>query len=326
MRARSAPTLVLLAALWLAGCVAVPAAAQDTTQPRTCGRDAGLEPGTHDLSLKVGNDTRESLLYVPASAGKAAKVALVVVLHGGGGSGKNVQRQSRMNAVADANGFIVAYPDGTKGRFGHTWNGGDCCGVAMRENVDDVAFLRALIDMLIAQHCVDPARVFITGISNGAIMAYRMACEAADKVAAIAPVAGAPMTTSPCRPSRPVPTIVFHGTADTSVRVEGGFNKPSDPRRAFPPLAETLDGLIASNECSKTPRTTYRKGDATCVSYGPCAPDAQVEYCKIDGGGHTWPGGVAMLERIVGPTSKDISASEVMWKFFERHPMKGGSR
>lgn len=160
----------------------------------------------------------------------------------------------------------------------------------------------------------------ISGLSNGGIMAYRLACDLSHKVAAIAPVAAAPMLED-CRPTRPISLMIFHGTRDKSVPIEGGLNPKAGPRRAFPPMADTIRSWVKRNQCSSTGRLTYQKGEVTCTSHGPCSAGTDLVYCQVEGGGHTWPGGTAILERRLGHTTTDISASEAMWDFFERHPL-----
>jgi polyhydroxybutyrate depolymerase len=226
-----------------------------------------------------------------------------------------------MDSQADAADFLVAYPNGTRGLFGYTWNGGDCCGPAMRKGSDDVAFISELIDDLVEHQRVDPNRVYVTGISNGGIMAHRIGCELSTKVAGIAPIAGALMVED-CRPAEPISVIFFHGTDDEAVQVSGNYNKKSQPRRAFPPLETAIDTWLKLNHCPDTSEITYRKGEVQCRTYGPCAEGTEVKVCMIKGGGHTWPGGKAIMERQLGHTTSDISADEAMWNFFKDQPLR----
>ena len=275
-----------------------------------------LEPGQHDLSLEAAGEERQYRLYVPSGLGDRERVPLMIVLHGGGGWGAQIQDMSRMDSQADAAEFLVAYPNGTRGLIGYTWNGGDCCGVAMRRDSKDVAFISALIDELVKHQRVDPDQVYVTGISNGGIMAHRIGCELSSKVAGIAPIAGALMVEE-CRPSEPIDVIFFHGTADHSVQVEGNFSKKSQPRRAFPPLQSQIDQWRKLNRCPDEAEITYERGEVRCRTYGPCAEGTEVTVCMISGGGHTWPGGKPIMERQLGHTTSDISANEAMWNFFQ---------
>lgn len=280
-----------------------------------------LPPGNYDRTLVVEGETRTYRLHVSEAAEPDKPRPLVLVLHGGGQTGARIQELIGMDSTADRHGFWVAYPDGTKGAGGgFTWNGGDCCGAAMRQKIDDVEFIEALIDKLTEMGCIDPRRVYATGISNGAIFTYRLGCDLSDKIAAIAPIAGALMMDR-CTPGRPVPAIIFHGSKDKHVKVEGGRNLMSGANRAFPPLAETRDRWIQINGCSEESERIYQKGDSTCWSYEKCANQGDVTFCMVEGGGHTWPGGEPFRPGVLGYTTGDLSANEVMWEFFADHPL-----
>src|SRR5712691_11431037 len=170
-----------------------------------------LEPGNHTRSLEVDMRTRTFLVHVPSSYDGKKPFPVVLAFHGGGSNAEQMVRFCGLNETADKHGFIVVYPNGT-GRLEKllTWNGGNCCGYAMRNRIDDVAFTKALLDDLAKVVKVDTKRVYATGMSNGAIMAYRLASELSDRIAAIAPVGG-PMGKEKCAPKRPVPVIHFHG-------------------------------------------------------------------------------------------------------------------
>jgi polyhydroxybutyrate depolymerase len=333
-----APAILGMMALYLAACAGATTSAdqqdreieppkKDAAAPKmepepakpTC---ASLEPGDHDLTIGVGETTRDYRLHVP-SPRPEGPAPLVIVLHGGGQKGgAAIQGPARVDPVADKNGFLVGYPTGTRGLAGgYTWNGGDCCGAAMRKRMDDVNFVSNLIDELVGGGCVDRKRVYATGISNGAIFTYRLACELSGKIAAIAPIAGALMLKK-CKPRRPVPAIIFHGTADRDVPLKGGFNIQSGARRRFPPFQHTLQTWLDINRCPAESHTVYDKGEATCVGYEGCGRGGAVTVCKIQGGGHTWPGGEAIMTKRLGRTTQDISASAEMWRFFAAHPMR----
>lgn len=284
--------------------------------------DRQLGPGQHDLVLETAGDEREYRLYVPSRLVDSERVPLMIVLHGGGGWGKQIESMSRMDSQADAAGFLVAYPNGTKGIIGYTWNGGDCCGVAMRQETDDIAFISALIDELVENQRVDPNRVYVTGISNGGIMAYRVGCELSTKVAGIAPIAGALMVEE-CQPDEPIDVIAFHGTDDKGLPAAGGKNPGHGARNdVFPSLAQSIQGMVKANRCPAEGKESYRKGEVTCTTYGPCAEGTEVAVCVISGGGHTWPGGKPIMKRRLGHTTSDISANEAMWNFFKDQPLR----
>ncbi len=309
---------LLLAALaaWLSAC-----GAADATKPAepTAGGTGPPTAGDHDITVSVDGQDHDAILYVPKSAAGKTNVPVVLVLHGGGGWASQIRKMARMDPVADDKGFIVAYPNGTRGMLGYTWNGGDCCGVAMNQGVDDVALFRKLIDTLVSKYGADPKRIYATGISNGAIMSHRLACELSDKIAAIAPIAGAVMVD--CKPNRPVPVLFFHGTDDHGLPPAGGTNPRSGSRGPFPPLSKSIETWSRIDGCPAAGKETYRKGSVLCTTYGPCNADSEIEYCKINGGGHTWPGGEPILEKKLGMTTRDITASAAMWDFFARHPI-----
>jgi len=304
----------------LCGLVACGAAATArAADPKGGDAASALTAGDHDLKITVGGQDHDGILYVPKSAAGKTGLPVVLVLHGGGGWASQIRKMAKMDPVADQNGFLVAYPNGTRGMLGYTWNGGDCCGVAMNKGVDDIAFFRALIDELVSKYAADPKRVYATGISNGAIMSHRLACELPDKIAAIAPIAGAVMVD--CKPSRPVPILFFHGTDDHGLPPAGGTNPKAGSRGPFPPLSKSIETWSKIDNCPSAGKETYRKGNVICTTYGPCNGGAEVEYCKINGGGHTWPGGEPIFEKKLGMTTKDISASSAMWDFFAKHPI-----
>lgn len=247
---------------------------------------------------------------------------LLVALHGGGGNADTMARQSGLSAQAAGKGFVVAYPNGSGRRQRarlRTWNaGGKCCGYAYDQAVDDVGFLRALIAEVTATYGTDPRRVYLTGMSNGAMMAYRMACEAADLVAGIAPVAGALHV--PCSPSRPVALIAFHGTADHNVPYAGGqgHNRVDRDRLADPPVAQTLAFWAARNGCAGAPaRETLARGAVLHDVWRDCVPGAPTQLYTIVDGGHSWPGG-ERISRLLDPPSQALSVSATMLEFFSR--------
>jgi polyhydroxybutyrate depolymerase len=224
---------------------------------------------------------------------------------------------SGMSRLAEEAGFILATPKGSGNEEVLGWNAGECCGQAASENVDDVAFTSDMIDRISAEYCVDSSRIYATGISNGAFMSYRLACELAGRIAAIGPVAGVTVV-DPCLPSRPVPIISFNGTPDLLVWYDGSIYE-SVPR--------TIARWSMRNGCSREMETVYKKGNVRCETYRECKGGATVELCTIYGGGHTWPGGmdISLLAAptfvLGGDTTRDIKASRAMWEFFQKHPM-----
>jgi polyhydroxybutyrate depolymerase len=263
----------------------------------TCeGRTA--QPRDATWMISAGGMQRTARVHVPASYDPSKRTPLVINAHGLTSNATQQQATSRANAKSDAAGFVVIHPEGT----GNSWNAGTCCGSAQSSNVDDAGFMRALIDEAAARLCLDPARVFMMGLSNGGHISYRGACELADKVAAIASIAGV-LTMTTCNPSRPVPVLHVHGTADAIVTYDRGDT--------------SVDVWRAKNQCT-TMQTSFSNGDASCVTHGGCTAGADVTFCTISGGGHQWPGGVELP--FLGYKSDDLDATSAAWDFFVAHP------
>jgi polyhydroxybutyrate depolymerase len=278
------------------------------------------DQSVHPLSYQGRN--RSYLLHVPASTAGKESLPLVIVLHGGTGNGESAVRMSGFNAVADRYGVIAAYPNGT-GRAGDnlllTWNGGSCCAYAETAEVDDVGFLRAVVEDIRAHYAIDRNRVFATGLSNGAIMSQRLACEAADVFAAIAPVAGT-LNFSGCHPGQPVSVIEFHGTDDQHIPYDGGYGPKSLVHVNFASVAATLAFWSAADGCASQPESSVQ-GSVRHDVWTHCAQGAAVELYTIEGGGHAWPGGAGGWADSDTPTQA-ISASQLIWDFFAAHPRR----
>ncbi|TAJ17123.1 MAG: polyhydroxybutyrate depolymerase [Dehalococcoidia bacterium] len=281
-----------------------------------------LTAGTYRREISVGGRARSYLVHVPDSLPEGPS-AVVLVFHGGGGNADNAMRMSHFDVAADRHGFVAVFPNGT-GRLRDrllTFNAGNCCGSALDDRIDDVAFTRALIDDLGRSLPIDRNRLFVTGMSNGGMMSYRLACEAADLFAAAAPVAGANNLES-CRPSMPVALLAVHGTADRSVKFEGG---PTDAAvrldihdRVDRSVDESIRPFLELARCTPSPTVT-RSGDAERRVYA-CAGGA-VEVLAVIGGGHAWPGG-ERGSNLGDPPSRTVDATEAIWAFFATHPRR----
>lgn len=268
----------------------------------------------HDLVTADGR-TRTYRLYVPTKV--AADAPLLVALHGGTGNGDQFARASGYDGLAEANGFVVVYPEGIATAIGPrnlVWNAGGCCAIAQRENVDDVAFLRAVIDQVGADQHLDVRRVLFTGHSNGAMMSLRFACEAADRVAAVAVQSGT-VFVDDCTPSEPVSVLQIHGDADTHVPLDGGVGEDSVVGADFPPVREGLARFAAADHC---PRTTPAVDDtevpgATATvsveSWGPCPDGTAVQLDVVAGAGHSW----------MTTASAGFDSSLTAWQFLANH-------
>ncbi|HUJ13650.1 MAG TPA: PHB depolymerase family esterase [Thermoanaerobaculia bacterium] len=276
---------------------------------------AALAPGSHTIPL----GGRSYIAHMPDARGP---LPVVINFHGGGGNAARQERFSGMDAVADREHFIVVYPNGT-GRAGIlVWNAGTCCGRAPLQGIDDVGFTRAVIDDLAKRTSIDRTRIYATGMSNGAMMAYRIAAEASDLVAAIAPVSGS-MTLVDFHPTLPVPIMHFHSVDDPRALYNGGLGPPfplTGTRVLHPPVERQLAKWIAHNGCPATPKVERRLTNATTSAtklvYAPCSSGATVVLWKMTGSGHVWPGKPARSERLLGKPNLLIDANEEIWAFF----------
>jgi len=293
--------------------------------------DCSRAPGTdndYSASIVSGGLERTYRVHVSSAYDPSLPTPLVIVLHGGGGTGKGMARITSFNTLADKENFIVVYPDG----FEKHWNDGR--GVQWQshvENTDDVGFISALIDRLSDELNIDSSRVYVTGISNGGMMSHRLGCELSQKIAAISPVASnIPLSqASVWSPSRPMPVLIINGTEDPLERWEGGEIRLG--RQTFGvvlSVADTVKFWVEKDRCTSSPVVTQLPDtdptDGTTVRtevYGGCEGGAEVVLYAIEGGGHTWPGGLQYLpEAIIGKTSREFDASEVIWQFFKEHP------
>jgi polyhydroxybutyrate depolymerase len=247
---------------------------------------------------------------------------VVVVLHGGGGSAENAERMTGFTRLVERERILVVYPDGTSRRGPlRTWNAGHCCAYALEAKVDDVGFLVAMLDAIAARYPVDPARVYMTGMSNGAMMSHRFARERPDRVAAIAPVVGALFGDEAPAPG-PVAMLAFNGAKDELIPPQGGGTGRGAigfDDMATRPVAEQGTYWAAVNGCERTP-TTSRQGVIQHTVYR-CPQGRAVELYLLDDNGHAWPGGQRGNLRADGP-SRSMDATEVMWTFFKTHPKR----
>jgi polyhydroxybutyrate depolymerase len=264
----------------------------------------GFPDGTSEHTLSFGGLNRDYRVYKPAGLPSAAP--LVVMLHGAFGSGKQAENSYGWDQLADTAKFVVAYPDG----IGRSWNGHGCCGRAMRENIDDVGFITAMVGQISAALPIDRPRVYVAGISNGGIMSYALACNTSI-FAAIGPDSAT--QTDECSAPHPTSVIHIHGTADKLVPYNGGqgdsaVNGPSVPDdNAF---WRRVDQCGAPNVTANGPVAT---------SIATCPNNRAVELITIDGGKHQWPGGTTFLEK-GDPTSHTLNATQTVWDFFAAHP------
>ncbi|MBL8794597.1 MAG: dienelactone hydrolase family protein [Planctomycetia bacterium] len=283
-----------------------------------------LGPGDHTRSIKLGEQTRSYLVHIPKGYDPKKPTPVVLALHGAAMNGPMMAPFCGLSAKADEGGFIVVYPSGTGAGIFLTWNAGGIRN-GMGSKADDVAFIGKLLDDLGTVATVDPKRVYACGMSNGAMMCYKLAAELSDRIAAIAPVAGT-IAIEESKPKRPVPVLHFHGTKDTFVP----FGNPAGKTPGFMRLKSVEDSVqtwVKLNGCEEKPRATdelSKAGDelkVTRKSFGPGKDGAEVVLITIDGGGHTWPGQKPPVG-FMGKSAMNISANDLIWEFFQKHSLK----
>ena len=280
------------------------------------------QPSSTDSTrtLTVNGVERSYVIHIPASYDGSHPVPLVMDFHGGGGNAQTQMQTSNFNPLADEKGFIVVYPNGD-GRLGDkllTWNGGTCCGYAVTKQIDDVGFVRAMVADIQTVAKIDLKRIYATGLSNGGIFSYRLACDASDLIAAIGPVSGT-LNYQQCNPKEPVSIIHFHGTADQHVPYNGGAGDKSLTNVAFVSVKDSIDFWLKFDQCSTTPKIESF-ADIQHDTYSNCANGTAVELYTINGGGHAWPGGNGPASPIGDKPTQTISATNLIWDFFAGHP------
>jgi polyhydroxybutyrate depolymerase len=271
--------------------------------------------------ITVDGIGRTYILHVPESVDNSKPAPLVFVLHGGGGTAKRMNTLTGFNKVSDQYGFILCYPQG----IDKQWNDGRNVNITRINGIEvnDVKFISSLIDTLIQKYDIDSSRIYACGISNGGMMSFRLGCELNNKIAAIAPVAisMSEYMYNSCKPGKPVPLMYIFGNEDPLVPYKGG--SISFGRGEVVSVENTLAFWGKNNECSDSPVITAidKEDDDTYVKKFVFSGETQrneIVFYLIYGGGHTWPGGRQYLpEFIVGRTSQEFNASEVIWKWFE---------
>ena len=277
-------------------------------------------PAPERQTLTVNGTTRSYVVRAPLGAMQSGKpIPLVLVLHGGGGDAGNAEKMTGFTEKAEKEGFIVVYPEGSS-RFRDklkTWNAGHCCGYAMKHRVDDVAFIDALIDRLIKDYPIDPARIYATGMSNGGMMTHRLGIALSHRLAAIAPVV-ATLFGDEASPKHAVSAIMLNGILDKAVPQQGGapggrFSESWDGTPAKPVLDQAAFWARA-NGCTGTPEPQNR-GSFTLRQYR-CPDNKAVEIYLIEDNGHAWPGGQAGSRR-GDKLSSSVNGTDVIWEFFK---------
>jgi polyhydroxybutyrate depolymerase len=266
--------------------------------PIVCPTDP-LTPGEHQMTISHDGNDRVYEVQVPMSYDNSTAVPLVLDIHGFTSNKDQQQLVSGFADVAEQQGFIVARPDGTG--LLQSWNAGDsCCGDAQNQNLDDVGLMRAIVAEISAASCIDPRRVYATGISNGGALSHRLACEAADVFAAVAPVSY-PIDFNPnskCQPSRPIAVMHSHGTNDLLVPYNGGATSQ--------PVVDSFAYWGTANNCAASPTETYSNGNSSCSTYATCDAAVNVSLCTVNGG------------HILYTNLDNVPIAELSWQFLQQ--------
>ncbi len=307
-----------------------PASAAAAPSPGCRGSGNAVTPGEEKVTLTAGGAERWYFRHVPPVYQVTKPIPVVFDFHGYSEGATVHTKFSALGPFGDQHGFVTVTPQGL-GAI-PLWN--------TTLHSDDLKFFGELLDQVESTVCVDQNRVFVTGLSNGAFMTSAIACEYADRVAAAAPVAGI-RNPAGCKPARPVPVVAFHGTADPVLSYNGGLGPkglalpaPDGSGRtlgqtgtAGAVTTQSVSKMTAAwagrNHCAARPTETKVASDVTLIAYR-CPDDATVELYRIEGGGHTWPGSELSraVASVIGSTTFSISVNEIIWKFFQAHPLR----
>ncbi len=278
-----------------------------------CGKPAPVTLGTTlKESVSTAGINREYLLHVPRNYQHDTPTPLVLNFHGHSSSDREQEQRSGMSRLAEQFGFIAVYPQGLRGADGRT----EWATTARRAKlVNEVLFVSDLLNGLQGSLCVDPRRIYATGFSNGGGMTNLLACQLANRIAAFAPVSGSypPDPYGECQPTRPVPILEIHGTEDVVVPYYG------NPAQHLQSIPVWLDEWAIRDGCSGSPHVFYEKLNVTGTEWTNCQDNATVVHYRITGGDHSWP--PAIFFQAPGTAAQRVSASELIWTFFQEHPL-----
>ena len=285
-----------------------------------------LTAGDHVRSVDVDGRTRTYRVHVPPRYDPKNPTPVVLAYHGALMNGSAMSTLSGLNKKSDEALFLAVYPNGNgTGERMLVWNAGESWEKPEDDKRDDVAFTARLLDDLETVAAVDAKRVYATGMSNGAMMSYRVAAELSDRIAAIAPVGGT-MAIKTALPKRPVPVIHFHGTEDRLVPYKGP-DGVAKRLALFKSVDDTMQIWVKINGCPVDAVTALLPNAAddgttvTCKTWGPGKNGTEVVLYIVEGGGHTWPGR-PRPHKLLGKTTTDISANDLIWEFFSKHPLE----
>ena len=276
------------------------------------------------ISITFGGVARNFIVYLPSGYNNSGKMPLIFAIHGGSGTPEGMINIANFKPIADRDKVVLVYPEGIQ----KNWNDGRPT-APNQLGINDVGFFNQMCDYMINNYSVDGKKIYATGISNGGFMSTRLGCELSNRIAAIA-VDAATMeakTIAPnCNPGRPVPALYIHGTTDPLVPFLGGqMTAGGTAGGTILSHFQVIEKWVALNGCNTTPTITDLpdiSNDGTTIKqrvYTGGTTGSEVVSYVILNGGHTWPQGYQYLnEAIIGKTSQDMNACEVIWTFFKR--------
>ncbi|WP_159441695.1 alpha/beta hydrolase family esterase [Roseivivax lentus] len=269
-----------------------------------------------EVSMRIGSMNRTATVYLPDVPSARDRWPVVMVLHPGFATGEDMARISRLHLQPGSENFVFVYPDG----FRRSWNARECCGRAQARNIDDVGFLTRLADQ-IGTMVPTQSKMFVAGYSNGALMAYRLACDVPERLAAFSVYAGAPrLSTSTCSPARSVPLLHLHGELDAVAPLEGGESSIASAGTRVSVL-NNIQWWSQMNGCARSQPSNFISR-AQCTEYSGCRNGSQTLFCIYPGQGHYWPGSEASgfgERRGLGPARSDLNGGQHMIRFFEKY-------
>ena len=294
-------------------------------------KDHPVGPKTYknSMDIRIMGARRTYLVHIPPDYNPQIALPLVVVIHGAFDTAGGMEKFSGFSDLANRENFIVMYPNGM-GIFGFLqhWNAGHCCGKAASDKVDDVGFVAAAIEDVIALLKIDPDRIYMVGFSNGGMLTYRFAAERGDLLAAVAPLAasigGQPSEEEPewriPDPIQPLSVISLHGLADDDITYEGGVSLHRGGTRTYWSVEKSIDFWVSHNGCNPKAADSYlNSGSVHIKSWGVCSNDTEVALYLLENWGHVWPGRYFTADLPEDDPLRNFDAAEIIWDFFKSH-------
>ena len=288
----------------------------------SCGKHKKIDPNTEfriNSTLKIGNLERTYTVVLPSNYYSSTKsFPVLIAMHGGGGSAKQMEDSYGLKEKAEEEKYIIVYPDGVQSDGilkVRTWNAGLCCEYAMEKDIDDVGFLSQMIDKIHKNYKSNPKRVYATGMSNGGMMAYRLACEISNKIAAIAPVACTMVTISECKPKFSMPVIQFHSILDKNVPYNGGIGIRGIN---YPAVEKGLATWGTLNNCKNIGKVLKDDQNFKLTEWTSCNSQTEIQYYLTKDGGHSWPGAPIVRAGADEP-SEVLNANQLIFDFFRKY-------